>query len=132
MVVTSVEPLRVYLFNGGVLPFGSLKGEQTTSDKEGTCSGEAGQEQDTCEAAGGRRGGDDLIVNLWRNRGEAIIWSMEDFQRYLATQTGSRAAFDRLWAAIQHLIGGISVQDQTALSCCCMERNKDQGTSQEW
>jgi len=39
VVVTSVEPLRAYLFKGGVLPFGTLK-EETCDAMTRSTSGE--------------------------------------------------------------------------------------------
>lgn len=104
--MTNAEPLRVYLFDGGVLPFGSLKDEGATAGKGDTCSSYGGQEKGTCEATGKQGAGDELIVNLWRNRGEAVIWSIDDFRQHLAgSHNGSSAAFDSVWAAIQMAIG---------------------------
>ena len=104
VVVGSAEPVRVYLFNGGVLPFGSLKEEGAAVGKgDDTCSAGAHQQ---CSQQ--RDAGDDLIVNLWRNRGEAVIWSVDDFRQHLGEVTGSSTAFDRLWAAIQQKIGVFS------------------------
>lgn len=101
MVVNNAEPVRVYLFNGGVLPFGSLKSEAAAVGKDAdTCSMDAHQHGSQQHDAG-----DDLIVNLWRNRGEAVIWSVDDFRQHLGEVSGSSAAFDRLWAAIQQKIG---------------------------
>ncbi len=103
VIVTNAEPVRVYLFNGGVLPFGSLKEEAAAAGKEASCSAERGQEEGTCEASGTQ---DELIVNLWRNRGEAVIWSVDDLRRHLTdTENDSSTAFDRIWAAIQLAIG---------------------------
>lgn len=118
MVITNVDPLRAYLFNGGVLPFGSLKGEQAAAqDGEDTCAlpegpvapaskrpGSKGPKQATSQG-GGNDDDDDRIVNLWRNRGEAIIWSVEDFRRHLEEQTGSSVAFEKAWAGIQRTLG---------------------------
>jgi hypothetical protein len=105
VVVTNAEPLRVYLFDGGVLPFGSLK-DEGTAGKGYTCSADGGQEKGTCEATGKQGAGDELIVNLWRNRGEAVIWSIDDFRQHLAgSHNGSSTAFDSVWAAIQMAIG---------------------------
>ena len=46
VVVTSVEPLRAYLFKGGVLPFGTLK---DTASSSATCS--AGGELKPCQSS---------------------------------------------------------------------------------
>lgn len=122
VVVGSAEPVRVYLFNGGVLPFGSLKDEGAA----------VGKDDDTCSIDSHQHGseqhdsGDDLIVNLWRNRGEAVIWSVDDFRQHLGEVSGSSAAFDRLWAAIQQKIGVVSqfsatlVQSPVHCAHCCL------------
>lgn len=49
--------------------------------------------------------GDDLIVNLWRNRGDAVIWSVAQFEKHLLATTGLQQAFEGLWASLQRSIG---------------------------
>ena len=52
----------------------------------------------------GYREGDDLIVNLWRNRGNAVIWSVADFEAHLA-KSGAQQAFEGLWTSVKRSIG---------------------------
>lgn len=49
--------------------------------------------------------GDDLVVNLWRNRGDAVIWSLNDLEKHLLSESGSQQAFDSLWISVQRNIG---------------------------
>ncbi|BDA46895.1 probable tubulin polyglutamylase ttll6 [Coccomyxa sp. Obi] len=127
VVVSKAEPVRVYLFNGGVLPFGSLKDEGAAAGKDdGTCSADAHRHGNQQHDAG-----DDLIVNLWRNRGEAVIWSVDDFRQHLGEVSGSSAAFDRLWAAIQHKIGLTFAAAQPELSEAARQHPSPQGVAFE-
>ena len=145
VVVTSVEPLRAYLFKGGVLPFGTLKDAppaSATCSADGAlipshqsvpaeavrcsvvfpeetrlspmrqtsvlpCAGEASLADEGCTAGAdsGYAEGDDLIVNLWRNRGDAVIWSVAQFEKHLLATTGTQQAFQGLWTALQGSIG---------------------------
>ena len=57
------------------------------------------------DAASGYRYGDHRIVNLWRNRGDAVIWSLADFKSHLLASTGSGQAFESLWKSMQRLLG---------------------------
>lgn len=57
------------------------------------------------DAKSGYSEGDDLIVNLWRNRGNAVIWSVAGFERHLLASTGSQHAFEGLWISLQRSIG---------------------------
>ena len=69
----------------------------------------------------GFREGDDLIVNLWRNRGDAVIWSVADFEAHLA-QSGSQQAFEGLLASVQRSIGkAVVVAVQV---CYAMQRHQ--------
>ena len=49
--------------------------------------------------------GDDLIVNLWRNRGDAVIWSVAQFEKHLIAANGTQEAFRGLWTSLQRSIG---------------------------
>jgi len=74
LLVTSINPLRAYLFDGGFAIFGKQKG----------AAGAAG-----AAARGGNKtagsSSDDLIVNLWiQDRDSSPIWSLKHLQEYLA------------------------------------------------
>ena len=69
----------------------------------------------------GYREGDDLIVNLWRNRGDAVIWSVADFEDHLA-RSGSQQAFKDLWTSVQRSIGETVVI--AVRICYAMERHQ--------
>ena len=69
----------------------------------------------------GYREGDDLIVNLWRNRGDAVIWSVADFEAHLA-QSGSQQAFEGLWTSVQRSIGKTMVV--AVQLCYAMQRHQ--------
>jgi len=147
VVVSKVDPLRIYLFKGGVLPFGTLKEEAAASTIDGCpAAADASTQQQQCSAELSAL--DDLIVNLWRNRRDAVIWKVDDFEVHLRTETGSSAAFDALWAAVQRLIGAqlipLLLDDYGRIGACylcvlistvaigckyCMQRRtqKDQG-----
>lgn len=62
-------------------------------------------EKDTCGVESGSAEGDDLIVNLWRNRGDAVIWSVAQFEKHLLATSGSQQAFKGLWSSLQRKIG---------------------------
>lgn len=62
-------------------------------------------EKHTAGAESGYAEGDDLIVNLWRNRGDAVIWSVAQFEKHLLATTGSQQAFQGLWTSLQRSIG---------------------------
>ena len=64
-------------------------------------------EEGTAGAEVGYAEGDDLIVNLWRNRGDAVIWSVAQLEKHLLTTTGSQQAFEGLWASLQRSIGAL-------------------------
>ncbi len=96
MVLTGVEPLQVLLWKGGVVPFGPAQ----AAAGNGSCQA-AERERDQATAAQQ----DALIVNLWRNRGDAVIWDVDQFQEHLAQDTGSEAAFERLWRCVERGIG---------------------------
>ena len=48
---------------------------------------------------------DELIVNLWRNRGDAVIWDVEQLKAHLLEETGSDTSFRRLWRGVERGIG---------------------------
>ena len=62
VLVTSALPLRVYLFDGGVVPFGAAPGSASPAnpDPGGPADPDPGGAQPAANA------GADLIVNLWR------------------------------------------------------------------
>ncbi|KAK9832730.1 hypothetical protein WJX81_005345 [Elliptochloris bilobata] len=99
VLVTAALPLRVYLFDGGVVPFGApAAGAASSPTSPGV------PKPGSSEVAA--NAGADLIVNLWRlDRGQARTWSVADLRVYLGNVTGSPAAFDGLWAAMQRSIG---------------------------
>ena len=111
VVLTSVAPLRMLLFKGGVVPFGPLLGQaaNTTADSCPAADAQAGSSaQQGSRPAGpeAARGQDELIVNLWRNRDDAVIWDVRQLAQHLARETGSQAAFDRLWRGMERALGG--------------------------
>ncbi len=187
-LVTNARPLRVYVFDGGVVPFGAppaaLDADRDTAAEPGS-AGHAGAPAPAANA------GADLIVNLWRldrsqarapvlpspYRGtcmrralgtfagvsrvkaywcglvtirllscqactavrfcervrpaggrlcgvaheaqrltgdalctQARTWSVADLRTHLANATGSAAAFDGLWAAMQRSLGALGLR----------------------
>lgn len=60
MLVTSALPLRVYLFDGGVVPFGAAPGSASPANPDPGGPADPGGAQPAANA------GADLIVNLWR------------------------------------------------------------------
>ena len=70
------------------------------------------------DAASGYRYGDDRIVNLWRNRGDAVIWSLADFESHLLASTGSGRASESLWTSMQRIIGSDSSLCGTVAPLC--------------
>ena len=48
----------------------------------------------------------EYIVNLWtQDREMSQPWSMSTFQEHINNVTGSRAAYDSMWAHMQRIIG---------------------------
>ena len=74
---------------------------------------EVGGEHAACTGSGYAEG-DDLIVNLWRNRGDAVIWSVAQLEEHLQATTGSQQAFEGLWTSVQRIIGG---EPESLTSC---------------
>ena len=62
VLVTSALPLRVYLFDGGVVPFGAPPGSASPANPDPG----APANPDPGGAAPAANAGADLIVNLWR------------------------------------------------------------------
>jgi hypothetical protein len=80
LLVTSVTPLRAYLFKGGFVIFGKQRGGNGTSPgASGAAAVPAGR------AGNGTAGsGDDLIVNLWlQDRSKSSIWSLARLEAHL-------------------------------------------------
>ena len=102
VVLTNVEPLQVLLWRGGVVPFGPAQ----AAAGNGSCPapGEPDQASATQQ--------DELIVNLWRNRGDAVIWDVDQFRQHLAEGSEGEAAFERLWRSVERGTGVL-------LSCVC-------------
>jgi hypothetical protein len=70
LLVTSINPLRAYLFNGGFAIFGKQKGSSSPA---------AGAPSKADSSSG-----DDLIVNLWiQDRNSSPIWSLQQLQKHL-------------------------------------------------
>ena len=45
-------------------------------------------------------------MNLWtQDREMSQPWSMHTFQDHINNETGSAAAFDRMWAQMQKIVG---------------------------
>jgi hypothetical protein len=73
LLVTSVNPLRAYLFDGGFAIFGKQKGAMAKKTAHSVSSSSSSAT-------------DDLIVNLWiQDRNSSPIWSLQHLQEYLAT-----------------------------------------------
>lgn len=112
MVLSSADPLQVLLWRGGVVPFGPARAGN------GSCRAAAdapGGPPDQAAQAGAEQ--DELVVNLWRNRGDAVIWDMEHLEAHLETETGSGAAFQRLWHGVERGVGA-----RFAPLCPCVPR----------
>lgn len=86
VIVTSSTPLKVYLFDGGVVIFGSVLKQRSAVDLPAD--------------------DEEYIVNLWtQDREVSQPWSMHTFQTHIHNVTGSAATFDRMWAQMQKIIG---------------------------
>ena len=47
-------------------------------------------------------------MNLWtQDREMSQPWSMHTFQDHINNETGSAAAFDRMWAQMQKIVGKV-------------------------
>lgn len=94
LLVTSVSPLRAYLFKGGFAVFGKQRSSagagnaNSSSKSSGGTSGGAdgaatGAGNRTSDTSGGG-GSDGLIVNLWiQDREKSPIWSLAQLGAYL-------------------------------------------------
>ncbi|KAL3152177.1 hypothetical protein ABBQ32_001268 [Trebouxia sp. C0010 RCD-2024] len=86
VIVTSSTPLKVYLFDGGVVIFGSVLKQLSAVDLPAN--------------------DEEYIVNLWtQDRELSQPWSLNTFQDHITNVTGSAATFDRMWAQMQKIIG---------------------------
>lgn len=86
VIVTGTTPLKVHLFDGGVVIFGSVNKKRTDVDMPAD--------------------DEEYIVNLWTQDREASQpWSVHTFQEHINNVTGSTASFDRMWARMQKIIG---------------------------
>lgn len=86
VLLTSSTPLKLYLFDGGVVIFGSVNKKRTDPDLPAD--------------------DEEYIVNLWtQDRESSQPWSMNTFQEHINNVTGSPAAFDLMWAHMQKIIG---------------------------
>jgi hypothetical protein len=76
LLVTSVSPLRAYLFKGGFAIFGKQKGG---SSSNATATGSSAAANSSSSSST-----DDLIVNLWiQNREKSPIWSLQELEQHL-------------------------------------------------
>ena len=98
MVLCNVDALQVLLWRGGVVPFGPAQAGNGSSRAADAAAGAPDQATEGAQQ-------DELIVNLWRNKGDAIIWDVEQFEEHLKDATGSDAAFQRLWRSVERAIG---------------------------
>ena len=58
----------------------------------------------------------EYIVNLWTQDREASQpWSLSTFQNHINEASGSTAAFDRMWAHMQKIIGQLLCLPSPAL-----------------
>ena len=89
MVLSNVDTLQVLLWRGGVVPFGP--GARRGNGSCLASSAPAGAPDQASQQ-------DELIVNLWRNRGDAVIWVVEQLKAHLLEETGSDTSFRRLCA----------------------------------
>ena len=80
LLVTSIQPLRAYLFDGGFAIFGKQKGAQAAA---GAGSGGSSGSNNTASSSSSNSK-DDLIVNLWmQDRNSSSIWSLQHLRDYL-------------------------------------------------
>jgi hypothetical protein len=76
LLVTSVSPLRAYLFKGGFAIFGKQKGGSSSNTAATAASAAANSSSGSST--------DDLIVNLWiQNREKSPIWSLQQLEQHL-------------------------------------------------
>ena len=92
-----------------------------SSGTTGTSPAVSAERECAADEKSGYREGDDLIVNLWRNRGDAVIWSVADFEAHL-TKSGSQQAFECLWTSVQRSIGMAMVV--TMQSCYAIQSHQ--------
>ena len=70
----------------------------------------------------------EYIVNLWtQDREMSQPWSMHTFQSHINNETGSAAAFDRMWAQMQRIIGEHSPYMNCPLVCMHEDRHAMEG-----
>ncbi|KAF6250579.1 hypothetical protein COO60DRAFT_1646502 [Scenedesmus sp. NREL 46B-D3] len=83
LLVTSVSPLRAYLFKGGFAIFGKQKGSSSSSSNmTAAAAAAAGNSAPNTSSSGSST--DDLIVNLWiQDREKSPIWSLQQLEQYL-------------------------------------------------
>ena len=91
LLVTSVAPLRAYLFRGGFAIFGKQKGANATAAAAGggggnssRSEGAGGNSSSSSSSGSGSSSTDDLIVNLWiQDREKSPIWSLAQLEAHL-------------------------------------------------
>eukprot|EP00884_Botryococcus_braunii_P012181 jgi/Botrbrau1/20964/Bobra.0135s0082.1 len=89
LLLTSVEPIRAYVHEGGLVVFGH---ELPPSP----IMGGAARPVST----------DDFIVNHWgKNRDTAPVWTLHDLATYLDSDLGGPATFESVWWAIKKSLG---------------------------
>jgi hypothetical protein len=82
LLVTSVTPLRAYLFKGGFAIFGKQKGSSNVTAAGAAASTMAANSSSSSSSSAITT--DDLIVNLWiQDREKSPIWSLQQLEQYL-------------------------------------------------
>jgi hypothetical protein len=90
LLVTSVSPLRAYLFKGGFAIFGKQRGGNSSSSSSSNTTAApigAGQPKEAARSSSSSSSGavgQDFIVNLWmQDREKSPIWSLAQLEAYL-------------------------------------------------
>ena len=67
------------------------------------------------------------VVNLWtQDRAKSDIWSVPEFEQYLAAETGGPAAFDDFWDQVQRVTSE-ALHAAQAVAAEAMASNRTKG-----
>lgn len=115
MVVTSITPLRAYLYKGGFAIFGKAQGSRSTSPEQQSTEdghkhrrGRRSSDSASFSQRGPRRVqeaslGDSDIVNLWmQDRNSSFVWSLEQLGAYVDRLEGNASRWQSVWDTMKH------------------------------
>uniref|UniRef100_A0A383WF20 Tubulin--tyrosine ligase-like protein 5 n=1 Tax=Tetradesmus obliquus TaxID=3088 RepID=A0A383WF20_TETOB len=118
LLVTTVTPLRAYLFRGGFAIFGKQKGSSNVTAAGAAASTSSANSSSSSSSSSSGSTTDDLIVNLWiQDREKSPIWSLQQLEQYLEKhpelvlplpaeqqqqQQQQRRTFADAWSDMQH------------------------------